>query len=62
MKTHTTYLTFNTRNRHEIIDITEEVEKCRASAGIDEVMCSCGSTLRIGVHDDHDLSVEDILD
>ena len=29
MKTHTSYLTFNTKKRHEIIDITEEVEKCR---------------------------------
>ena len=38
MKTHTTYLTFNTKKRHEIIDITEEVEKCRAAAGIDEGM------------------------
>lgn len=34
MKTHTTYLTFNTKRRQEIIDITEEVEQCRAAAGI----------------------------
>jgi secondary thiamine-phosphate synthase enzyme len=38
VKTHTSYLTFNTKKRHEIIDITEEVEKCRAAAGIDEGM------------------------
>lgn len=36
MKTHTTYLTFKTSRRQEIIDITEEVEKCRAAAGIRE--------------------------
>ena len=36
MKTHTRYLTFNTKKRHEIIDITDEVERCRAEAGIKE--------------------------
>src|SRR4051812_3151979 len=36
MKTHTSYLTFNTRKRQEIIDITDEVEECRAAAGISE--------------------------
>ena len=36
VKTHTSYLTFNTKKRQEIIDITEEVEKCRAAAGITE--------------------------
>ncbi len=34
MKTHTNYLTFNTKRRQEIIDITDEVEACRAAAGI----------------------------
>jgi len=38
VKTHTTYLTFNTKKRQEIIDISEEVEKCRAAAGITEGM------------------------
>ena len=36
MKSHTTYLTFNTKKRQEIIDITDEVEKCRAAANITE--------------------------
>jgi secondary thiamine-phosphate synthase enzyme len=36
MLTHTSYLTFNTKKRQEIIDITDEVEKCRAAAGITE--------------------------
>ena len=38
MKFHTSYLTFNTRKRQEIIDITDEVEACRAAAGIREGM------------------------
>lgn len=38
MKHHTDYLTFNTRSRQEIIDITDDVERCRASAGISEGM------------------------
>ena len=38
MKTHTNYLTFNTKHRQEIIDITDEVEACRASADIDDGM------------------------
>ena len=35
MKTHTDYLTFNTKKRQEIIDITDAVEQCRAAAGIE---------------------------
>jgi len=38
MKTHTTYLTMNTSKRQEIIDITDDVEACRAAAGITEGM------------------------
>jgi secondary thiamine-phosphate synthase enzyme len=38
MKTHTDYLTFNTKKRQEIIDITDAVERCRAAAGITEGM------------------------
>ena len=36
MQSHTSYLTFNTRKRQEIIDITDDVEGCRAAAGIRE--------------------------
>ena len=36
MKSPTTYLTFNTKKRQEIIDITDQVEACRAAAGIRE--------------------------
>ncbi len=38
MKSHTKYLTFTTRRRQEIIDITDEVEACRAEAGINDGM------------------------
>src|SRR5688572_33051377 len=38
VKTHTSYLTFTTKKRQEIIDITGDVEKCRAAAGIEEGM------------------------
>jgi Uncharacterized conserved protein len=38
MKHHTDYLTFTTRARQEIIDITDDVERCRAAAGIREGM------------------------
>lgn len=36
MKTHTDYLTFNTKARQEIIDITDRVEACRSAAAIRE--------------------------
>ena len=38
MKTITYFLTFNTKKRQEIIDITDAVERCRASADIREGM------------------------
>jgi secondary thiamine-phosphate synthase enzyme len=38
MKVHTSYLTFDTKKRQEIIDITDDVESCRAAAGIKEGM------------------------
>ena len=36
MKTHTSYLSFKTYKREEIIDFTDDVEACRAAAGISE--------------------------
>jgi len=38
MTTHTHYLWFETKKRQEIIDITDEVEECRAAAKIVEGM------------------------
>ncbi|MBV8596575.1 MAG: YjbQ family protein, partial [Candidatus Eremiobacteraeota bacterium] len=34
MIAHTEYVTFTTKKRYEIIDITEHVEKVRADAGL----------------------------
>jgi len=38
MRTHTTYRIFETAKRHEIIDITDDVEACRAEADVTEGM------------------------
>lgn len=65
MKTHTNYLTFNTKKRQEIIDITDEVEKCRSAAGLRE-----GFVLASAMHisasvfvNDHESGLwQDILD
>jgi len=54
MKTHTDYLTFETKKRQEIIDITDEVEKCRAAAGIKEgmvLLSSLHTTLALFVNE-----------
>ena len=65
MKTHTSYLTFNTRRRQEIIDITEEVEACRAAADIREGMVLV-SAMHISASvfvNDHESGLwQDILD
>ena len=51
MKTHTDYLTFDTKRRQEIIDITDAVERCRASAMINEgmVLVSAMHTAKVNV-------------
>lgn len=36
MRHHTEFLTFNTRKRQEIIDITDQVEACRERADVSE--------------------------
>jgi secondary thiamine-phosphate synthase enzyme len=38
MKSHTKYLTFNTRKRRELVRITDEVARCCAESGIEEGM------------------------
>lgn len=39
MKTYTDYLWFNTKNRHEIVNITSEVEECILKSGVRDGMC-----------------------
>lgn len=43
MKSFTKYLTFNTKNRKEIIRITDEVKKAVAESGINEGICLVSS-------------------
>ena len=38
MKTLTKYLTFNTENRHEFVNISQEVEDCVKESGVEEGM------------------------
>ena len=38
MRVHTSYRTFKTAKRQEIIDITDDVEACRAKADVTEGM------------------------
>ena len=65
MKTHTDYLTFNTKQRQEIIDITDAVEACRAAADIDDGMVLV-SAMHISASvfvNDHEPNLwQDILD
>jgi secondary thiamine-phosphate synthase enzyme len=65
MVTHTSYLTFKTHKRQEIIDITDEVEKCRAAAGIREgfVLVSAMHISASVFVNDHESGLwQDILD
>lgn len=43
MKTHTEYLTFNTRNRYDIVNITPQVEAAIRKSKIKEGMCLVNS-------------------
>jgi conserved hypothetical protein TIGR00149 len=43
MKSYTKYLTFNTKNRKEIIRITEDVKKAVEESGIKEGLCLVSS-------------------
>src|SRR5215212_289464 len=65
MKTHTDYLTFETKKRQEIIDITDAVERCRAAADIQEGMV-LASAMHISASvfvNDHESGLwKDILD
>lgn len=65
MKSHTSYLTFTTRKRQEIIDITDDVESCRAVAAISEgfVLVSAMHISASVFVNDHESGLwQDILD
>jgi secondary thiamine-phosphate synthase enzyme len=65
MRAHTEYLTFNTKRRQEIIDITDQVEACRRTANITEGMVLV-SAMHISASvfvNDHESGLwQDILD
>ena len=65
MRAHTEYLTFNTKQRQQIIDITDKVEACRATAKITEGMVLV-SAMHISASvfvNDHESGLwQDILD
>jgi thiamine phosphate synthase YjbQ (UPF0047 family) len=65
MKTNTTYLTFNTRERRELIRITEEVQATVEGAGIAEGMVLVSAmhiTAGVWVNDDEPGLHEDTLE
>jgi len=43
MKSHTEYLTFNTKNRYEIVNITPHVARAVKKSGVKEGMCLVNS-------------------
>ena len=63
MKSHTEYLTFDTPDRIEFINITREVEKAIQKSGIEEGLCLVSAmhiTAAVYVNDAEDGLIEDI--
>lgn len=63
MKSHTEYLTFNTRHEHEYVHITPQVEKAVQQSGIREGLALVSAmhiTAGVYVNDNEDGLIEDI--
>ncbi len=63
MKSHTAYLTFNTKNRRELIRITDHVRNIVQESGIKEGLCLVSSmhlTASVIIQDDEEGLHEDI--
>ncbi|MEJ7622270.1 MAG: secondary thiamine-phosphate synthase enzyme YjbQ [Aquificaceae bacterium] len=63
MKSYTAYLTFNTKNRRELIRITDQVKKIVEESGIREGLCLVSSmhlTASVIIQDDEEGLHEDI--
>jgi secondary thiamine-phosphate synthase enzyme len=63
MKSHTEYLTFNTRHEHEYVHITPQVEKAVRKSGIQEGLALVSAmhiTAGVYVNDNEDGLIEDI--
>ena len=65
MKSHTTYLTFKTKQRREFVRITEDVQAAVEEAGIEEGMALVSAmhiTAGVWVNDDEPGIQEDVLE
>ncbi|PMP77155.1 MAG: secondary thiamine-phosphate synthase enzyme [Sulfurihydrogenibium sp.] len=63
MKSYTKYLTFNTKNRRELIKITQDVEKAVRESGVKEGLCLVSAmhlTASVIIQDDEEGLHEDI--
>ncbi|CUS79802.1 secondary thiamine-phosphate synthase enzyme [Candidatus Kryptobacter tengchongensis] len=63
MKSYTEYLTFNTKNKREIINITDKVNEALKKSGIKEGFCLVSAmhvTAGVFVNDDEDGLIEDL--
>ncbi|MGC9007290.1 MAG: secondary thiamine-phosphate synthase enzyme YjbQ [Sulfurihydrogenibium sp.] len=63
MKSYTKYLTFNTKNRRELIKITQDVEKAVRESGVNEGLCLVSAmhlTASVIIQDDEEGLHEDI--
>ncbi|NLM22725.1 MAG: YjbQ family protein [Firmicutes bacterium] len=63
MKSYTEYLTFNTKNRREYINITRQVEKALAASGIREglaLVAAMHLTAGVYINDDEQGLIRDI--
>ena len=63
MKSHTEYLTFNTRHEHEYVHITPQVEKIVRQSGIQDGLALVSAmhiTAGVYVNDNEDGLIEDI--
>ncbi len=63
MKSYTEYLTFNTKNKREIINITDKVNEALKKSGIKEGFCLVSAmhvTAGVFVNDDEDGLLEDL--
>ncbi|HEY9139029.1 MAG TPA: secondary thiamine-phosphate synthase enzyme YjbQ [Terriglobus sp.] len=63
MKAHTEYLTFNTRERYEMVHITDVVERIVRNSGVDDGLCFVSPmhiTAAIYVNDNESGLIEDI--
>jgi len=63
MKSYTEYLVFNTKNKREIINITDKVNEALKKSGIKEGFCLVSAmhvTAGVFVNDDEDGLIEDL--